>query len=301
MVLAGIGTSLLAGSPRLDRRTVRARMLWRAAILLPLGLLLQLLDHGALVILAQYAALFVVALALVFASDRLLLTFTAISATFGPAAWLVGAHAAPEVFTRSATVWGDPIVEILRDLFLTGAFPLVVWAAPFIFGLWLGRRDLARAEVLLRLFALGIGLVVLAWLVSSVATAAFGEPTTTDDHRMLVVRAAHSQMPLWLLSAVGAAMVVLATSLILADRLGRATAPLAAVGRLALTVYAGHLIALHLAPNALTSDTVRGALFLLGVFTIVSWLLAAAWLRRWRYGPLEGVLHLPWILTRWRT
>jgi hypothetical protein len=65
-----------------------------------------------------------------------------------------------------------------------------------------------------------------------------GEPRFAD----LLTDEPHSQMPLWLLGSIGSACAVLGGMLLLADRLPRATWPLAVTGQLALTVfYVGHL------------------------------------------------------------
>jgi hypothetical protein len=72
VLLAGLGVSLLDSDRMLDgdrdsarsaarRRPAWARLGFRAALLLPLGLALQLLDHGVLVIVQYYAVYFVVA------------------------------------------------------------------------------------------------------------------------------------------------------------------------------------------------------------------------------------------------
>src|SRR5919205_2258873 len=73
-LLAGVGVALLVG----DRlrgwpSLARGRLVLRGTLLLPLGLWLQGLDHGALVILQYYAVYFLFAALVLTLSDRWLL------------------------------------------------------------------------------------------------------------------------------------------------------------------------------------------------------------------------------------
>jgi len=78
VLLAGVGVPLLAAGRSDDGRRwqARGRLLFRAALLLPLGLWLQGLDHGVLVILQYYAVYFLLA-ALVLALPDLWLLLAA--------------------------------------------------------------------------------------------------------------------------------------------------------------------------------------------------------------------------------
>ena len=88
VLVAGVGVSLLGTSPRTTGAQVRIRLLWRALLLLPLGLSLQELDHGAAVILQDYAVLFVVATVALLLPDRWLLGAAAITLPLGSIAFL---------------------------------------------------------------------------------------------------------------------------------------------------------------------------------------------------------------------
>ena len=61
-LLAGVGVALLASSRSRSVADARFTLTWRVAVLLPLGLALQNLDHGVYVILADYAPLYVLAM-----------------------------------------------------------------------------------------------------------------------------------------------------------------------------------------------------------------------------------------------
>ncbi len=187
--------------------------MWRAVLLLSLGLVLQDLDHGAAVILQDYAALFVVAAVVLASPGRWLLGLVGLVLPIGSVGFLQGRLVAPEVFDRGVVAISDPATEIVHGLLLSGPYPLITWLAPFLF---------------------------------------------------------------------------------IADAFPRATRPLVVTGQLALTVYVGHLLVLHSAPDASTADEVIPAIGILGVFALASLVVSSLWRRRFRQGPLELLLHLPW-------
>lgn len=299
-LVAGVGVSLLAGSRSTSPLQARGKLLWRAAILLPLGLWLQTLDHNVFVILQDYALLFIVATALVGVGDRWLLALSGVSATLGSLAYLWGLIAAPDAFERRPVAWGDGAGDILHGLVLSGPYPLLTWLAPFALGIWIGRRDLRSRRLWWRLLAVGAGVGVAARAGAVVVQARLGEPGATVGWDHLLLDEPHSQMPLWVIGSTGTAVLVLGASLLVADRLPRLNWPLVATGQLAFTVYVGHLLALHLERDLLTADTVGAASLRVLGFTVAAALLATAWRALLPRGPLELVLHLPWLLRRAR-
>ncbi|MPZ87066.1 MAG: DUF418 domain-containing protein [Nitriliruptorales bacterium] len=293
-VVAGVGVSLLARSGTASLSVARRKLLWRAFVLLPIGLTLQLLDHGASVILQNYAVLFVLAIGVLGLDDRWLLALAGAAAAFGPLGYLWGTIAAPHAFTREAVALTDSLGEILRGLVLSGPYPLITWAAPFLFGIWLGRRDLGSSRVRAGLLLAGGTVAAVAIVTSLVLVAWIGRPVEPVGWDQLIVQSPHSQMPLWLIGATGSAAFVLGGSLVLADAAVRLTWPLVAVGQLALTIYVAHLLALHAWPATLTSERVSGAVVLVSGFTLGAALLATIWRALFRRGPLEVVLGGPW-------
>lgn len=300
VVLAGVGVSLLAGdrSPARLRSTV-AQLAVRAVLLLPVGLALQELDTGVLVILQYYALYFVVAAAVVALGDRLLLALAGLLVVAGPVAYVGLALAQPAWFAAGGpAAWTDEPAHILRDLVLTGSYPLVTWSGPVLFGVWLGRRDLRSTATRVWLLVGGSAVAGLAYGMASLLVARHGPPGGEPSWGRLMVAEAHSQMPLWLVGAAGAATAVLGGCLLLASWLPRGSWPLAATGQLALTVYVGHLLVLAAVPELLRRDTVEAAIRTVGAFTVVTVALCTAWRAVIPRGPLEAVLRLPWWLWR---
>src|SRR5690606_37930341 len=146
VLVAGVGVSLFARSGR-SREDVARRLIWRALVLFPLGLWLQSLDDRVLVILQEYAVLFLLAAAVLDFPDAALLSLAGVSAAAGPVVFLLGRMHAPDLFDQGPIRWSDPPSEMLMDLVVSGPYPLAVWAAPFLFGMWIGRRDLRSAAV----------------------------------------------------------------------------------------------------------------------------------------------------------
>lgn len=288
VLLAGVSFSLLTRPGRLVGPAQHwGTIAWRSGVLLAIGLALQLLDHDVNVILPTYAVLFLLGGLLVRAPDRLLLGIGASVVLVGPVLWLLlnpdGDRLAADRTTSPA--------QLVVLLLVTGGYPVVTWAAPFLFGLWLGRRDLSDGSVARRL-ALGGGLLtVLAAAVASVATALWHDPGGSRVS-LLVTDAAHGQMPLWLVGATASACLVLGLVLLCARRGGRALRALVATGQLALTVYVAHLLlitAVRPGPEDLAQGVLTTLLIAAGLM-----LLAVVWRRFVARGPLESVLRPAW-------
>lgn len=291
-LVAGVGVALLA-----DRHPLRwlgGRMLYRAVWLLPLGLWLQTLDHPVAVILQFYALYFVAVLPFVRRTDATLLASAAGMAMIGPALVLAVRVRRPEWVSH---LGGDP-PNLAVDLLVAGHYPLVTYLVPVLVGLWLGRRALAwraagrPAGPLLTIATVGAGTAV-AVAVTSVLLAG----AVTPDPRAVSWIASvdgHSQMPLWVVAATGSAMAVVALSLLVADRAPRLLWPAAAFGRLALTVYVGHLLAFDRLPaRVLAADTVAGGVGRVAAIVVLGTALALAWLALHPRGPLEELERLP--------
>lgn len=290
VLVAGVGVSLLARARRESLREARWSLAWRAVILLPAGLALQTLDHGVNVILQGYALLFILALLVLAFEDRWLLVGAGVAATAGPLLFLWGRLQDPGRFQREAIAWGDSTAEVVDGLVLSGPYPLITWAAPLLIGMWLGRRDLGQAHVQRRLLLTGLGLAAGAAAASELATRQLEEGSLAVE---LTSIAAHSQMPLWLTSGTGVAMALLAAAIWAGQRAPRLLRPLSALGQLAFTAYVLHLVALHLAGDALRPGELAPSL---GVVAGGSALLAVGaliWQAHLGRGPLERTLRPP--------
>lgn len=290
VLLAGIGVSLLDRGRSAGLTPVR--LVWRAVVLLPVGLLLQDLDHGVAVILQDYAVLFVVALALRPLPDRALLVAAFAAFALGPSLHVALEYTRPDLVDGLVTTIGDPPAEIARRLIATGAYPLITWVAPFALGMWLGRRDLTTPRTLQWLFAVGAPVAVAALWLGGAASELLG-PTAAGWWALALDTEPHSQSHVWLWSSSAAAVVALAVCLAAAMVWSRLVHPLVALGQLALTVYVTHLFVIDAFEDVVRVDDVAGAALRVAVFTVVASLLALGWRMVFRRGPLEAVLHAP--------
>ena len=296
VLVAGVGVSMLAASPRLSAARTRGTLLWRAALLLPVGLALQELDHSVAVILQQYALLFVVAIALTGLPGRWLLRIALAAVPIGSTLYLRGLIAAPDVYARTPVALTDDVSDIIHRLVLSGPYPLVTWIAPFVFGMWLGRLDLRAKRTRAWLFFGGAAAALLAAGGSRALVSLLGDPGEASGFGYLILDYPHSQMPLWLLGSTAAAVAVLGAALYVAEALPRLARPLVWTGQLTLTLYVGHLVALVFREQ-FDGDSASEAAWVLAAFTVASILVASLW-RAWLpRGPLEMVLQPPW---QWR-
>jgi uncharacterized membrane protein YeiB len=296
-LIAGVGVSLLASSRTRSVTDARFTLAWRVAVLLPLGLALQNLDHRVLVILADYAVLYVLALVVLRWSDRWLLVVVAVSTVVGSVGFRYGELYDPFGFRGIAPSFGDQAGEMLHRLVLSGPYPLITWAAPFCLGIWLGRRDLRDPRVRWRMVVVGGALAVVVPALSWALTTLIGSGGAAGGWWALLDDAPHSQRPLWLVSATASAVAVLGIALVVADRLPRLGAPLVAAGQLAFTWYVAHLLVLHVREGVLRTGSATGTLAVVAVFTVVMGVGSVLWLRIARRGPMEFLLQPPW---RWR-
>lgn len=291
VLLAGVGVALLAGGSGEAapgrRNGVRGRLLLRAALLLPLGLWLQALDHGVLVILQFYAVYFLLALLVLALPDGLLLAGSGLALLCGTTAYLLASEAVPGLFDPYPAEIGDPAGEILRDLVLTGAYPLAVWSAPLLFGIWVGRQDLASVRIAGLLLGLGFAVGVAAAFFAA-------EPARASGLAELLSGEPHSQTLVWMLGSIGSGCAVLGGMLLLVGRFPGMSWPMVAVGQMALTVYVCHLLLLHTAGWLVRRETPADALLSVAVFAVLVAWGCMLWRSVFSRGPLEAAFAASW-------
>ncbi len=305
VLVAGIGVSLLArgrasaghGEATAVRGRTRwrdavARLGWRALILLPLGLALQSLGTGVAVILQYYALWFVIAIVAVRLPGRVLLGLAALFSIGGPVAVLVARRTRPE--------WFGPIPEwseferVARDLVISGTYPTAVWLVPLLIGIWIGRQDLRTALVPARLLVAGAALAGTAYGCRYLLEGVAGAAGSRTDWLQLAAIQPHNEMPLWVLSSSGIAMAIVGAATLLAQAAPRGVWSAMAMGQLALTIYVGHLLVLWQRPDWLRRGQFPEAWEVVGLFLLVTLVVATLWRLLVPRGPVEALFHLPW-------
>ncbi|MFF3216678.1 heparan-alpha-glucosaminide N-acetyltransferase domain-containing protein [Streptomyces sp. NPDC002886] len=307
--------------------------LTRCAILGALGLGLAALSPGILVILAFYAVYFLAAEPFTRLRTRTLAAVAGASVVLGPVlSYLLGPALGLRTSGRGATPLPADLASwagaggMLRDLLLSGAYPLLTYFPYVLAGMALGRLAdprSRRSAWMLTGYGAAAGLAGYgaSWLalgpggrreplleavarehpwaaaepdpVAAVLGEQFGAvPSTSWD--WLLVAGPYSQTPLETLgnSGVGAALIGLLG--LAAHGAGRVTArllrPLAAVGAMALTVYVAHALALAVFLRGWSGWEVLGGFSGAAVIGCLAWahFLRGTELRR---GPLEWALR----------
>src|SRR5690625_427020 len=298
MILAGIGMSLMTkrsretGTP-LPWRTI----VWRAALLIISGLALQMLAHDINVILTYYGVLFLCGLPLLRAPTWVLTTLATTTLFVGPVLWLYLQQQTSTTFNFFAPSLADPLWTILHATLLTGAYPVLIWITPFLLGLVLGRLNLSSLAVQHRLIGWGMVATIIPIATSVVLVALNGHPTTEYGWDHLISVEAHSEMPLWMTSGCGSAVLIIGLFLRVEPWVTHRLSWLVSAGRLSLTIYVAHLFVLALlvrpGPEILVDGYVISAA-MSALFVIAAHL----W---WRYvgtGPLEQLLSWPPVVQR---
>lgn len=291
VVLAGIGVSFLARRQITKGITRRSALLWRGFLLMVCGLPLQMLDHDVNVILPTYAALFFVAAFAVHLPLQWLFWAAIFSTFLGPVVWILTRQLTD--FHIDPAALGDTPLQILSAIVVSGPYPLIVWIAPFFLGIWLGRQPLGNPQVHRRMVIVGGGVGVGAYGLSLILVAIFGHPDqTVVGWDRLVSSFGHSQMPLWVISASGAAVVIIGLMLMLAPHASRSVQPLVAVGQMPLTAYCAHLVIIALFIHPVPDTPALGLALSLAVIVGMV-VFATVWMAKLRYGPLEVLLRRP--------
>ncbi|WP_354638817.1 heparan-alpha-glucosaminide N-acetyltransferase domain-containing protein [Kitasatospora camelliae] len=307
-VLAGCALVLLAGRrPRTgrDARQAAARIAVRAALLIALGTALDALDPPISLILTAYGAYFLLALPLLRLPGPVLAGLAAAWALLGPQL----------SYALRTSGTADLLPHRLADPLLTGAYPAATWMPFVLAGMALVRLDPSRVIVRRRAAAVGTGLLALGYGGSWLVLRLLGDQVAGDAVRAgegegavgpgdpvgLLGAAPHSGTSFEVLGAVGFALLVVAGCLELTGRLavaasgsvtvaaaGVAVAGVAAVGRMSLTAYVGHigvvvLLAIELDPGP--------SLPLLAAFVAGALAVAGLWTARFARGPLEALMH----------
>ncbi len=298
--LAGVSIALLSGRARpaegIDLVRARLRIAVRAAWVLAIGAVLEWLDTFVAIILGVYAVLFVLALPFLRWSPGRLFAAAGALAVVGPPL--------NTVLGQLLSV-ADAESHYVAELLVTGTYPAMLWLAFVLVGMGIGRMDTGAGAAAgagrARLAAAGAAAAVLGYgggwtstrlladgVPSSGPEEGFASPVGEVQAAWLSGAEPHSGTPFELVGSCGFAVLVIAGCLVAADALPLLTAPLRAVGALALSIYSAHIVVLW---ALIPLDPVRpqgvGLWLVFGVSA-----LAGAGLWRWRLGrgPLERLL-----------
>jgi uncharacterized membrane protein YeiB len=301
VLLAGAGLVLMTRS---GRPRARAAVAVRSVLLLLIGMALSIEVDG--VILQSYALFFLVGILLLHLPT---LALGGLSATF-----LVGGPLLLTALDRSGgrgplgggvgfDALSDPL-GLLRTLTLDH-YPAVTWFGFFLAGMVLARVDLRSAANRLRLLLGGAAATALLFTAGWIGAERLGpeplpfsiappHPSTWSGHWTTY---GHSGAIGWALSSTALALAVVGACVCLLAPDGvarRVLAPAVALGQTALTFYLLHFLYLDTLWLDIQPELTSTEAFFLA--SLVFWMVFAVgawmWLRVFRRGPLESVLHV---------
>jgi uncharacterized membrane protein len=310
-VLAGVGIALGTGGPvplagGRAHAGAAAGLAVRGLLVAVVGLALVELDPPVAVILAYYGLLFVLATPLL----RLRAPVLAAAA----AVWCVAGPVLSHLLRLGRRAWpadqpgfgalAQP-AALLRELLLTGYYPVLPWLTYLLAGMAVGRLDLRSPRVAAGLLAGGAGLAVAAWAGSALLLGPGGGAAVlgpdladrrygtvpTDSWWWLAVEAPHTGTPVDLAHTTGTALAVLGAMLLIARAAPVLVWPLAAVGAMPLTLYSVHVTALAAVPVESAERAGLTAGTLLAVHLAAALVIGTAVRVAGRRGPLEAAVR----------
>ena len=293
MLLAGIGMSLMTRRARTEDAPLPWQtILWRAILLIGSGLALQLLEHDISVILTYYGVLFLCGFPLLKAPTWLVSTLAGISLVAGPLLWLYLQQVTATTFNFVAPSLTDPLWTATHATLLTGAYPVLIWLAPFLLGLVIGRCQLGQRRFQHQLIGYGAAATLIPLGISGALIASNGLPASAYGWDHLMSAEGHSQMPLWMISSCGSALVIIGLFLRAEPWVTRRLTWLISAGRLSLTIYVAHLFVLAWLVRPGPDSLLEG--FLISTVMSASFIvLAHLWWTKLGPGPLERLLNWP--------
>lgn len=307
VLCGGISYSIMAQRLK-DRETnttaFRARMLARAVFIDVIGYLLILLNTSYGVILPAYAAMFVLALVLFRRSTRVLVTTAAVLTVVAPPLMILGMSVLSGAY-------------LLYDI-AGGPMSALALAPAFVAGMAIGRLDLTKVRTAL-LLAVGGGIMLAvgkmlgvfvipglsrsfdAWLIGLQGTVS-AMPTLPDPNaiwplnsepplwNMLLWTSPHSASTFQTVIGLGIASLVLGLVCLVPKNASVVLMPFAAVGRVALTMYAAQFVVIWSLKLAGIEYSVGGIPF--GDLLVAASTLLTGWLiSRLPIGPLESLMR----------
>jgi uncharacterized protein len=303
VVLAGAGLSLLTKSVFLSKDIVeingkRSTLLKRSLFLLVVGLFNFVISPIS-DILHFYAFYIALGACLLTVSNLSLWLLTAVTITCRPLVFIAfGFVKSWDLHTfAGAGFWN--LTGIIGHIFFNGCFPVIPWMAFITVGMWLGRQDWSGRFFRRKILLAGIGAVTFAESLSrlGIYLSSSAQPGNGLEKLLPFFQiVSWDPMPLFMISAMGTALMAIALIMQLADKYGKSrwVLPFVSVGQTTLTLYVTHIILgsmllwlieeFELEPSFLS---LWASLF----FYLVALLFSQNWMKRFHKGPLEMLMR----------
>jgi len=303
VVLAGVGLSLLTKSVHLskdrgDLHRKRSTLLKRSLFLLVIGLFNFFISPISDII-HFYAFYIALGACLLTVSNVSLWLLTGLTIICRPLVFIAFGFVKSWELNSFADASFLNIPGIIGHIFFNGCFPVIPWMAFITVGMWLGRQDFSDRALRRKILLAGIGAVACAESFSRVGTYLFSSPQFGGGLEKLLPFfqiVSWDPMPLFMISAIGTALVVIALVMKMADKYGNTpwVLPFASVGQTTLTLYVTHTIVGSILLWILEEFDLGPRLFSLWAclfFYLVALFFSQNWLKRFRRGPLEMLMR----------
>lgn len=305
ILCSGISYTMMA--QRMEQRSMeirvfRTRVLARSVFIDLTGYLILMLNGPFGVVLQTYAMLFLLALPLVKCSTKILTVISAIGFVVCPPLMLIGMS----LFEGAA---------LLNDI-AGGPLSALAWLPVFAAGMVIGRLNLRRTVIAVRLAATGALILIPVklfavfilpgiyqhfcnWLAQfSSTSASLPDPyavwprnTLAPLWQMLFLDSPQGGSSFELLIGTGGSFILLAAVLLSEEKSALFLKPFVKVGQVALTMYSLQFI-LAWVLMLIDIDPTSIAQFPMGdIATVVLVLTAAFLLSLWKNGPLESAIR----------
>ena len=247
VILAGAGLSLLSRKAYQSgdvqaRNIARQRILKRSAFLLVFGLLLATIWSAD--ILHFYSMYMLIGALLIFEKSKLL-WISAIGLMSGfvvlffifnyEAGWDWDSLSQQDFWTASG---------LLRSLFFNGFHPVFPWASFLVFGMWLGRQDVANPVFRRRMMAIALAALIMTEILVALLVSITRPELGAELASFLFSRAPIPPMPFYIVSAGSSATIILMLVIEAGMQFGDSFlwSKLVITGQFALTLYVAHIV-----------------------------------------------------------
>lgn len=310
VLLAGLGIGFgaqKAFNKGVSAADIRKKQAKRGFILFAFGLLNLIIFDAD--ILHFYGIYFLLACIALTGNRKSLLTLAFVIILFSPALHFVFDYEAGWDWQtlQYEGLWSPD--GFIRNTFYNGFHPVFPWISFLLFGMALAQLNLQSATVRLRIAGAGLALMFAGALFAQMGRDIIALPEVAQDQEFVeLVQALMSSSPIppspiYMISASGAALVVLVFCLWLGDWFGQRAwmKPILTTGQQALTLYIAHIIVgmgimeamgwIAMAGSEPDPPTLEQVSVYSGFFLIGCMIYAVTWRHYLGAGPLERLLR----------
>jgi len=195
--------------------------------------------------------------------------------------------------TTDASVWS--LYGMMIEVFFDGLHPVFPWMTYLLVGMWIGRQDLSRQRLGLRMLVIALVVVAGCAVFDGIAVQVDDWLALAGDTAEWFDRILLAPEVIVVCSDTGSAVAVLCLCIAFTQRRAehRWVMALVATGQLAFTLYIVHAVAILI---PVQHGLFKGASLIVSIgyslaFYLVAVFLCVWWRKRWPYGPLEGIIR----------